>query len=196
MYIKITVITNILFGIFFMNSGLLAGNAHERSLFVSSASISASQIAKCNLSNWSDLEPGVNNNVYSCAIGDNDGNLYVDSIFSIAGGVQAGKIAGWGSTIGIISNSGIIPEKYTLYEYYPNPSNPATKIKFDIPRSDLTILKIYNSLGQEVSRIVNEYLIPGTYEALFDAADLNSGIYFYSLHSGNFVQTKKMMLIN
>jgi photosystem II stability/assembly factor-like uncharacterized protein len=87
------------------------------------------------------------------------------------------------------------PDKYSLSQNYPNPFNPTSKIKFDITKADFVSLKIYNSLGQEVSKLVNENLTPGTYEVTFDGAGLNSGIYFYTIQSGDFVETKKMMLI-
>jgi hypothetical protein len=62
-------------------------------------------------------------------------------------------------------------------------------------QADYVSLKVYNSLGQEVSQLVNENLSPGTYEVSFDGAGLNSGIYFYTIQSGDFVETKKMMLV-
>lgn len=88
-----------------------------------------------------------------------------------------------------------VPERYSLSQNYPNPFNPTSKIKFDITKANFVSLKIYNSLGQEVSKLVNENLTPGTYEVTFDGAGLNSGIYFYTIQSGDFVETKKMMLV-
>ena len=91
--------------------------------------------------------------------------------------------------------SSIVPDKYSLSQNFPNPFNPSTKINFEIPTSGNAVLKIFNSLGKEVSTIVNERLIAGKYSVTFNAAALSSGIYFYTLQAGEFVETKKMLLI-
>lgn len=88
-----------------------------------------------------------------------------------------------------------IAKKYSLDQNYPNPFNPATKINFTIPESGIVTLRIYNSLGQEVSSLVNGELKAGSYEANFNAASLSSGIYFYSLKAGSYSETKKMILL-
>ena len=94
-----------------------------------------------------------------------------------------------------IKNEGLTPVAYSLSQNYPNPFNPSTTIKFSITKSDLVVLKIYNVLGQQVMTLVNEQLKPGTYSYKFDASRLSSGIYFYSINSGSFNQTKKMILL-
>ena len=96
--------------------------------------------------------------------------------------------------IGVQINSAIIPENYKLYQNYPNPFNPVTKIKFDLPESGFVKLAVYDILGKEVSILVNEYLGSGSYTADLNASILSSGIYFYTLQSGDFVTTKKMIL--
>lgn len=87
------------------------------------------------------------------------------------------------------------PGSYSLFQNYPNPFNPATKIRFDIPLQTNVRLAIYNSLGQEVALLVNEKLLPGSYEYSFDGSSLSSGIYFYSIETEGFGETKKMVLI-
>jgi Secretion system C-terminal sorting domain len=87
------------------------------------------------------------------------------------------------------------PMTYSLSQNYPNPFNPSTKINFSIQKAGVVTLKIYNILGQEVATLVNYDLKPGAYSATFDASRLSSGVYFYTIHSGNFVQSKKMMLL-
>jgi hypothetical protein len=89
----------------------------------------------------------------------------------------------------------IVANKYSLEQNYPNPFNPATKISFSIPESGIVTLKIYNLLGEEVSTLVNGDLKAGTYEANFNASNLTSGIYFYTIKAGNFSETKKMLLL-
>jgi hypothetical protein len=78
---------------------------------------------------------------------------------------------------------------------YPNPFNPSTTIQYSITESGNVSLKIFNTLGEEVANLVNEYQQPGTYKINFNAEDLSTGIYFYSLQAGSFIETKKMILI-
>ncbi|MBK7497586.1 MAG: T9SS type A sorting domain-containing protein [Ignavibacteriales bacterium] len=92
-------------------------------------------------------------------------------------------------------NYNSIPEKFFLSQNYPNPFNPSTKISWQSPVSSHQTLKIYDVLGNEVATLVNEYRNAGSYEIDFNASKLSSGIYFYRLSAGSFVQTKKMILI-
>ncbi|MCW8813665.1 MAG: T9SS type A sorting domain-containing protein, partial [Chlorobium sp.] len=87
------------------------------------------------------------------------------------------------------------PTSYTLGQNYPNPFNPSTKISYSIPVEGFVNLDVYNSIGQKVASLVNENKTAGTYEVNFDAAKLSSGIYFYKIASGNFTETKKMILM-
>ncbi|MFA5403777.1 MAG: M28 family peptidase [Ignavibacteria bacterium] len=89
----------------------------------------------------------------------------------------------------------IIPEKFELYQNYPNPFNPTTKIKFQIKDAGLVKLTIYDLLGKEVEILVNENLKAGVYEYGFNSKNLSSGIYFYRLSTGDFVDTKRMVLL-
>jgi hypothetical protein len=95
----------------------------------------------------------------------------------------------------IITLNSEIPVSYVLYQNYPNPFNPVTKIRFDIPKTDLVILNIFDVLGREVWQLVNEQLDPGTYEVDWNAANYPSGIYYYTIKTTAFSQTKKMVLI-
>jgi hypothetical protein len=87
------------------------------------------------------------------------------------------------------------PNQFSLSQNYPNPFNPSTKIKFNIAETGFTSLKIYDLLGNEMSALVNKELQSGSYEFNFDAKGLASGIYFYRLQAGSFIETKKMILI-
>lgn len=91
----------------------------------------------------------------------------------------------------------IIPTAFTLSQNYPNPFNPSTVISYQLPLAGLVTLKIYDVLGNEVSTLVNEFQQAGKYEARFSISNtqLSSGVYFYKLQSGNFTQTKKMLLV-
>lgn len=100
-----------------------------------------------------------------------------------------------GGTIGIEQISNIVPSEYILDQNYPNPFNPKTVINYSIPNSEKVSLKIFDALGREVLTLVNEIQTSGTYKVTFDATTLSSGIYFYTLTTNDFVQTKRMMLI-
>jgi hypothetical protein len=95
----------------------------------------------------------------------------------------------------VAENNSKIPTKYTLYQNYPNPFNPTTNIQIDIPKAGQTNIVVYNILGQKVADLLNKELNAGTYTISFNASRLSSGIYFYTLRSGNFITTKKMILL-
>ena len=78
---------------------------------------------------------------------------------------------------------------------FPNSFNPSTMIKYQIPQYGFVTLRIYDILGSEVKTLVNEYKEIGRYEVKFDASDLPSGMYIYQLKSGEFISSKKMMLV-
>jgi hypothetical protein len=89
----------------------------------------------------------------------------------------------------------LTPIKFSLSQNYPNPFNPSTKISWQSPVGSYQTLKIYDVLGNEVATLVNEYREAGRYEVEFDARALASGIYFYRLQAGSFVETKKMLML-
>lgn len=89
-----------------------------------------------------------------------------------------------------------IPNKYDLSQNYPNPFNPVTKINYDMPKDGKVNLRIYDITGREVAALINNEIQPaGYYTIAFNASNLSSGVYFYRLATGDFVSTKKMMLI-
>jgi photosystem II stability/assembly factor-like uncharacterized protein len=107
-----------------------------------------------------------------------------------------------GSVVGIDDSKNSIPGNYQLQQNYPNPFNPSTRIKYTIPgRTEyysipqLVTLKVYDVLGSEVATLVNEEKPAGKYEVEFNGSNLTSGIYFYQLKVGNFIETKKMALL-
>jgi hypothetical protein len=87
------------------------------------------------------------------------------------------------------------PDKFILYQNYPNPFNPATKIKFALPQRSITKIIIYNILGKEMYTLINKELEAGYHEINFDAGNFSSGVYFYRIQSGDFTQTKKMLIL-
>jgi hypothetical protein len=100
-----------------------------------------------------------------------------------------------GGSIGIQQISTEIPSGYSLLQNYPNPFNPSTKFKFQISKLSNAKLVVFDILGKEVSTLVNEQLKPGTYEVDFDGSKYASGIYYYKFVAGDYVETKKMVLV-
>lgn len=88
-----------------------------------------------------------------------------------------------------------IPDVFKLYTNYPNPFNPTTKIKFDLPKDCFTRLIIYDVVGREVIRLTDQQMKAGRYEFEWNASNYSSGIYFYRITAGSFVQTRKMVLV-
>ena len=93
-----------------------------------------------------------------------------------------------------VGNIAGLPTEYKLYNNYPNPFNPSTKIKFNLPEAAFTKLIIYDLIGKEVETLVNSELKSGTHEVTFDARNIASGVYIYTLQTNNFTSTKKLLI--
>ena len=109
-----------------------------------------------------------------------------------------------GSEVSDKYEANILPDEFALHQNYPNPFNPATKISFDLPKDSRVNLVVYDLLGREVKRLVNNELkVAGTYIYDFNGASLSSGVYFYrlvvsssnQLEAGRFSETKRMVLL-
>jgi photosystem II stability/assembly factor-like uncharacterized protein len=134
---------------------------------------------------------------------------FIDSVkgwaygLSSQGGVHTTNGGGQIIYTGINNSSNETPEGFKLYQNYPNPFNPVTKIKFDVgqhtpyplSRGENVVLKVFDMLGREIQTLVSEKLNPGSYEVTFNANNLTTGIYFYRLIAGEFIDTKKLILI-
>jgi hypothetical protein len=88
-----------------------------------------------------------------------------------------------------------IPNDYIVSHNYPNPFNPSTKIKYSIPQSSNVVIKVFDILGNKIETLVDGEKPIGTYEITWDADNLPTGVYFYRLQAGSFVETKKMVLM-
>ena len=120
-----------------------------------------------------------------------------DSCFaswSVGGTNSLNVTAGCGGTVTGVGNNGI-PVSYSLSQNYPNPFNPSTRISYSLPKDGLVKITVFDVLGKEVTTLVNNVQTAGAYVFEFNASSLTSGIYFYKLEAGNFVDTKKMVLI-
>jgi len=103
-------------------------------------------------------------------------------------------------TISSVKTLSSLVNSFSLSQNYPNPFNPSTKIKFSIPyvetgHAPSVLLKVYDVLGNEVATLINEEKPGGSYEVEFNGESLPSGIYFYRFQAGNFVETKKLVLM-
>ena len=87
------------------------------------------------------------------------------------------------------------PTAYALEQNYPNPFNPSTVISYQVPVQSSVQIDVFNSIGEKVAVLVNEVKEAGYYEAEFNASSLSSGIYFYTIKAGDFINVKKMMMM-
>ncbi len=150
-----------------------------------------------NGSTWTRLVTGLRDTTVDGLTIDGNGYLYV------AEGTRVFRSVS--STTDVIGTEEQIPTTYSLSQNYPNPFNPQTKINFSIPTASDVTLKVYDLLGREVATLVNERLNPGSYETTFsakggsasggDGKDLSSGVYFYRLSAGSYMETKKLLLL-
>ena len=101
----------------------------------------------------------------------------------------------WVTTNGVAEGGPQVPSHFTLSQNYPNPFNPSTTIRYELPRASLVSLKVYDVLGREISVLVNDRKDVGVHEVKFDGSNLASGMYFYRLQAGEFVQTKRLIIL-
>jgi hypothetical protein len=123
---------------------------------------------------------------------------FIDSLRGWKGDFGIAKTTNGGGTLiysGFINTGNEIPVDFTLHQNYPNPFNPATTINLDVPKSSEVNLVICDMLGRELYTIANQFLKTGSYSFTWDARNYSSGIYFYRLTAGSFLQTRKMVLI-
>jgi hypothetical protein len=140
---------------------------------------------------------------------DNDANFYYANIEYQSDSIPGSAVNGAAespaqqhflrvklpSIIGVKNIGTGVPQNYSLHQNFPNPFNPTTKIRFEIPTSEFVVLKVYDVVGREVAVLVNEKLTAGLKEFSFNAINLPSGVYFYELRAGSFKETKKMVLV-
>jgi hypothetical protein len=115
------------------------------------------------------------------------------------GGNREGRVicfsGGPGGTVGVPWSNSTRPSEFQLYQNYPNPFNPLTTMRYSVAQPGRVMLRVYNTLGQQVATLVDEHLTPGVYAASWDAGTLPSGVYFYRLTAGALSSTKKMLLV-
>jgi|WetSurMetagenome_2_1015567.scaffolds.fasta_scaffold12684_2 hypothetical protein len=94
-----------------------------------------------------------------------------------------------------VEDEDILPIEYKLEQNYPNPFNPSTVIKFAVPEKSSVLIKIYDILGSEINTLVNEELDAGWYQKNFNGSGYASGLFIYRMQAGNYISTKKMLLV-
>ncbi len=126
---------------------------------------------------------------------DENENLYSQSMYGWT--IEKWKYNGTlpSFTTSVEPVEGLQPTGYTLSQNYPNPFNPTTTIEFSLPQSAFVTLKVFDVLGQEVALLANETKAAGTYRATFDAHNIPSGTYFYSLQAGSYSEVKRMVIL-
>ncbi len=149
---------------------------------------------KTELSDWSKITfiPGFGTSTEIHLYTYNDNNLKNGRYFYRLKQVDQNGSVYYSESLDIDVN---VAEEYYLEQNYPNPFNPSTKISFHIAEPGFVSLKIFDVLGNEIKTLVNEQKSAGEHEVDFNSTDLTSGIYLYKIETGNFVATKKMILL-
>ena len=117
-------------------------------------------------------------------VSDNDTTVSVNWEIIIKAATGVGK-----------DNLSAVPSEFQLYQNYPNPFNPITIIKFSIPKPAYITVKVFNILGEEIVTLVSEKMYPGTYTTEWNASQYPSGVYFYRIQAGEFMETRKLLLL-
>jgi hypothetical protein len=142
-----------------------------------------------NGTSWTLVNSGLTNiSVYALAVSGT--NLFAGPD---GGGVWRRPLSDIITSIHITSSE--LPSEFFLRQNYPNPFNPTTTIKFQITISKFVKLSVFDMLGHEVATLMNEQLKPGMYEVEWDGTGYSSGTYYYKLFAGDYVETKKMILM-
>jgi hypothetical protein len=136
--------------------------------------------------------PSSENSAATSSAGESFAGISTNENSKVISGFLAYKSSG---ITDVSDDQGIIPTVYKLNQNYPNPFNPSTIINYQIPEEGFVTLKIYDILGDEVKILVNENKSAGSYNIRLDASGLASGMYIYRLTAGNYVSTKKMLMI-
>ena len=129
-------------------------------------------------------DPGFELRIHGRILDLRTGGSYRIASPDLAGGIALSSVA-----------ARLLPGQFSLFQCYPNPFNPSTVISYSLPEQAHTLLTVQNILGQVVKIVVDKVEQAGTRSVSFDAGSLPSGVYFYRLRSGNFMDVKKMLLM-
>jgi len=183
-----------IYALYVSNNALYAGGS-----FVTAGANNANSIAKWNGSGWSALGNGITNfSGQGIVLSLTNYNGYL-----FAGGEFTSPDYSWIASnlcetvipIGIEPGNITIPKTYYLSQNYPNPFNPSTRISISLPEKSFVTLRVYDMLGREIAVLLNNEIYPGDHSINWDASAYPSGVYFYKIEAGTFVESKKMVLI-
>jgi hypothetical protein len=156
----------------------------ENEIFVASNTV---YLSTNSGNQWTSISDGLYSPPLSLAVDSNN------KVF--AGTVDAGVFYLAEGPTSIDNSDTLTLSNFVMLQNYPNPFNSSCTIKYSIPKSSQILLKIFNTLGQEIETLVNEEKPIGTYELNWNAANLPSGVYFFRLQASGYVETKKMILL-
>lgn len=175
------------------NNNLYAGGNNLLRIFLSTPPYTINQYIMCwNGSKWDSLGAGTDGPVY-WLLADSSG-LLVGGRFATAGNISAQNFAVY-SAVTAINEPVEIARGFSLDQNFPNPFNPVTIIRYQLPRIAHAELKVYDVLGREVSRLVDGVEAAGYHEATFDGSGLASGVYFYRLTTPGYSKSNRMLLM-
>jgi len=156
------------------------------------ANSNGAYVSNDNGVSWQQRNEGLDGNNYLGTLVILDGNLFAGATANLGIGIYKRPIS---ELIGIINISAEVPERFSLSQNYPNPFNPVTIIEFSLPKSAFVKLVVYDISGRELETLASQNMTAGTYKADWDASRYSSGVYFYTIASGSYHQTKKMIVI-
>jgi hypothetical protein len=188
------------FGVVFISTvfteTVTVSNSGGAALFISSVTVDSGEFTVSPAS--ASIDPGGTFDFYvsfaPTFAGDQSGNV----VFVHAGATSPDllPLIGTGTPITDVGDGNPLPKKFALQGNYPNPFNPTTRIVFDVPKATMVSLTIYNALGAEVAKVLDQAPYePGTHEVSFNGANVASGVYFYRLRTPEFNAVKKMVLL-
>jgi len=172
----------------------------EGNVYVCGYDYSTAYISKYNSSGvlqwFKNYGPTSGDDAFYAMVLDMNNNIFVTgpSYGSAATSFEYATLK-YSQPIGISPISGEMPTEFSLSQNYPNPFNPVTNIEFSVPKSSFVKLTVFDVTGRELETLVSQTMSPGTYKADWDASKYSSGVFFYTLTTDGFTQTKKMMLI-
>lgn len=168
----------------------VTGFLHHKYAIVDAETNHADQYVITGSHNWSSSAENSNNENTLIINSPHIANLYLQEFsarYTAAGGTDV--------LMGIETISNIAPKVFRLLQNYPNPFNPTTSISYDVPLKSNVSLKVFDVLGRKIVTLVQKEQSAGSYRVQFDASKLSSGIYFYRLQAGSFVNSRKMVLL-
>lgn len=172
----------------------LDGNLFVSGIFNKAGTKQVNNVASYNGIEWDDMNGGTN--FYPVDIDASSKKIIFGGSFTFVGNNPSSSIAIYDilTSIDYHDTQNKVTDYY-LGQNYPNPFNPTTTIKFSIPKESIVKIKVYDILGREIATLVNEQKSTGNYSVQFKGSSLSSGVYFYQIQAGDFVDTKKMILL-